>query len=75
MKTKLTLTVDREAITEAKKFARRNGTSLSELVEHQFRKLGEQSFAERWYGQFEVPVPKADDVRLKYLLRKYVHDR
>jgi hypothetical protein len=75
MKTKLTLSVDREAIAEAKKFARRNGTSLSELVEDQFRKLGEQSFAQRWYGQFEVPVPKPGDARLKYLLQKYVHNR
>lgn len=75
MKTKLTLTVERNAIAEAKKFARRNGTSLSEMVEDQFRKLGQQSFAERWYGKFEVPVPKADDLRLKHLLRKYVHDR
>lgn len=75
MKTKLTLTVDRDAVAGAKKFARRNGTSLSELVEKQFRKLGQQSFAQRWYGQFKVPVPKANDARLKYLLRKYVHNR
>ena len=75
MKTKLTLTVDRDAVAGAKKFARRNGTSLSELVEKQFRKLGQQSFAQRWYGQFKVPVPKTNDARLKYLLRKYVHNR
>ncbi len=75
MKTKLTLTIDREVIDKAKKFARRNGTSLSQLVEGQFRKLGEKSFAEKWYGKFKVPVPKEEDVRLKYLLEKYVHDR
>ena len=75
MKTKLTLTVDRETVAKAKKFARRNGTSLSQLVENQFRRLGQESFAEKWYGKFKVPVPKPYDVRLKYLLRKYVHNR
>lgn len=75
MKTKLTLTIDREVIAKAKKFARRQGTSLSELVEGQFRKLGEKSFAQKWYGKFEVPVPKEGDARLNYLLKKYVHDR
>ena len=75
MKTKLTLTVDREAVAKAKKYAQRNGTSLSELVENQFRNLDEQSFAEKWYGKFKVPVPKPEDARLTYLLRKYVHNR
>lgn len=75
MKTKLTLTIDRAVIAQAKKFARRHHTSLSELVEGQFRKLGEKSFAEKWYGKFDVPIPKESDVRLKYLLKKYVHDR
>jgi hypothetical protein len=59
MKAKLTLTVDRDATADAKKFARRNGTSLSKMVEDQFRKLGQESFAERWYGKFKLPVPRA----------------
>lgn len=75
MKTKLTLTIDRAVIDRAKKFARLHNTSLSELVEGQFRKLGEKSFVEKWYGKFDIPVPKEGDVRLKYLLKKYVHDR
>jgi hypothetical protein len=75
MKTKLTLTVDRDVVADAKKFARRNGISLSEMVEDQFRRLSEPSFVEKWYGKFEVPVPKADDARLKYLLKKYFHNR
>jgi hypothetical protein len=75
MKTKLTLTVDCDVVAKAKKFARRNGTSLSELVENQFRRLGQESFAKRWYGKFKVPVPEPGDERMKYLLRKYVHDR
>ncbi len=75
MKEKLTLTVERGAIAEAKKFARRNGTSLSHLVEDQFRKLGRQSFTERWYGKFKVPRADPKDPRLMHLLRKYVHNR
>ncbi|MBA3961404.1 MAG: hypothetical protein H0X40_05820 [Chthoniobacterales bacterium] len=75
MKEKLTLTVDRKAIAEAKKFARRNRTSLSQMVEDQFRKLSHDSFADRWYGKFKVPDPDPDDPRLTYLLRKYVHNR
>lgn len=75
MKPKLTLTVDRDVVVEAKKFARRNNTSLSEMVESQFRRLGEPSFAEKWYGKFEVPLPEPKDARLTYLLEKYVHDR
>ncbi|MBA2435308.1 MAG: hypothetical protein H0V54_09575 [Chthoniobacterales bacterium] len=74
MKTKLTLTVDRDVVADAKKFAKRNGISLSEMVEGQFRKLKEPSFAQKWYGKFEIPVPKPGDGRLKHLLEKYVHD-
>ena len=75
MKEKLTLTVERGAIVQAKKFARRNGTSLSQIVEDQFRKLGGESFADRWYGKFKVPPANSKDPRLAYLLRKYVHKR
>ena len=80
MKTKLTLTVEKRAIAEAKKFARQHGTSLSQIVEDQFNKLGrssfaEPSFAERWYGKFKVPPANPKDPRLTYLLRKYVHNR
>jgi hypothetical protein len=75
VKEKLTLTVERSAIAEAKKFARRNGTSLSQIVEDQFRKLGRESFAKRWYGKFNVPRADPKDPHLTYLLRKYVHNR
>ena len=56
MKGKLTLTVERKAIAEAKKFARRNGTSLSQMVEDQFKRLGRGSFADKWYGKFKIPA-------------------
>jgi hypothetical protein len=75
VKEKLTLTVERSAIAQAKKIARRNGTSLSQMVEDQFRKLARGSFTERWYGKFKVPPANRNDPRLMHLLRKYVHNR
>jgi hypothetical protein len=75
VKEKLTLTVERSAIVEAKKFARRNGTSLSQIVEDQFRRLGGESFTDRWYGKFKLPRANPKDPRLTHLLRKYVHSR
>ena len=75
MKEKLTLTIDRSAIVQAKKFAKQNDTSLSQIVEDQFRRLGSGSFTERWYGKFKVPRVDPKDPRLTYLLRKYVHNR
>ncbi|MGI9114405.1 MAG: DUF6364 family protein [Chthoniobacterales bacterium] len=73
MKDKLTLTVDRNAIAKAKAFAKKQGTSLSALVEQQFNQLDGQSFGEKWRGKFKVPKEDPNDPRLNYLLRKYVH--
>ena len=41
MNTKLTLTLEKEIIEEAKKYASNKGRSLSEMVEHYFRYLTE----------------------------------
>ena len=73
MKTKLTLTVDRAAISRARAFAKKEGRSLSQLVEQHFNQLGEESFAQKWRGKFKVPKPDPKDPRLNYLLKKYVH--
>jgi hypothetical protein len=75
MKEKLTLTIDHKAIARAKSFAKRERTSLSQIVERQFNELGTQSFVEKWRGQFKEPKPDPSDPRLTYLLRKYVHNR
>ena len=72
MKEKLTLTIDREAIARAKAFARRERTSLSQLVERQFRRLGAESFVEKWCGQFKEPPADPSDPRLTYLRQKYL---
>ena len=72
MKEKLTLTIDREAIARAKAFAKRERTSLSQLVEKQFNRLGARSFVEKWRGQFKPPPPNPSDPRLTYLRKKYL---
>ena len=72
MKEKLTLTIDREAIVRAKAFAKRERTSLSQLVEKQFKRLGTQSFVEKWRGQFKAPPADPSDLRLTYLRKKYL---
>ncbi|CAN5663270.1 hypothetical protein BH20VER1_BH20VER1_31390 [soil metagenome] len=72
MKEKLTLTIDRDAIRRAKTYAKKEKTSVSELVERQFKQLGEESFADKWQGQFPEPQPDPSDPRLNYLIAKYV---
>jgi len=73
MKEKLTLTIDRAAITRAKAFARKEKTSVAQLVEQQFNRWGGESFTEKWGGKFKVPAANTADPRLNYLLKKYVH--
>lgn len=74
MKTKLTLTVDRDLLPKAKRYARRRGVSLSELVESAMRQLtdeqGEATFAQRWRGKF-VAVRRTDE-RYRALAKKYL---
>jgi hypothetical protein len=72
MKVKLTLTIDRDTIVRAKTFAKKENTSISELVERQLDRLGSESFVEKWGGKFKVPDPVPADPRLNYLLTKYV---
>ena len=72
MKTKLTITVDRELLPKAKRYARARGLSLSSLVEEALRHLAEHeesSFTERWRGRF-VPADR-DEERYRALASKY----
>ena len=75
MKEKLTLTIVGEVIARAKAFAKRERTSLSQLVEKQVKSLGSESFADKWYGKFKAPAPNPKDPRLTYLPKKYVATR
>jgi post-segregation antitoxin (ccd killing protein) len=73
MKTKLTVTADREILPKAKRYARARGVSLSSLIEDALRGMAEPdrpSFANRWRGRF-VPAEK-DDERYRALAGKYL---
>ena len=72
MKEKLTLTIDRAVIARAKAFAKREKTSLSQIVETQFKRLGAESFVEKWGGKFKEPPANPSDPRLTYLRKKYL---
>ena len=72
MKTKLTVTIDRDLLPEAKRYARSRGLSLSAVIEDALRSLAtpqQQSFSERWQGKFKLA--ERDDERYKYLVKKY----
>lgn len=74
MKTKLTITIDRDLLPKAKRYARARGLSLSEVIETNLRRLSSgdetKSFASRWRGKF-VPAEHADE-RYIALAKKYL---
>ena len=72
MKTKLTITVDRELLPRAKRYARLRGVSLSSLIEDALKRMEEpesRTFAERWRGRF-APAER-DEERYRALASKY----
>jgi hypothetical protein len=73
MKRKLTLTVDQSVIRAGKEMAKREGTSLSQLVEDSVRKRTEAAqrpFSEQWGGCIRIDE-RPDDLRLAYLKEHY----
>ncbi len=73
MKTKVTITIDRELIPQAKQFARGQGVSLSSLIETALREMSARrgpSFSSRWRGAFR-PADR-DEERYRRLARKYL---
>ncbi len=74
MKTKLTVTIDRDLVPIAKRFARARGVSLSELIEANLRRISSashtSSFSERWRGKFVESGN--EDERYRALAKKYL---
>ena len=73
MKTKLTVTIDEEVLPKAKEHARRQGVSLSSLIEDGLRQVSadaEPSFSGKWRGRFRAA--DRDDERYKRLAKKYL---
>ena len=74
MKQKLTITVDAELISVAKRYARSRGVSLSSLIEKSLREMaGENTptFSSRWRGKFQA-ADREGDPRYDALGRKYL---
>ncbi len=73
MKTKVTLTIDEDLLPKAKRYAQRQKTSLSELVEKSLREMtahDQGSFSLRWRGKFQ-PADR-EDARYEQLAKKYL---
>lgn len=74
VKTKLTVTIDEKLVSKAKQYARRRGTSLSEVIENALREVstppGEKTFSERWSGKFR-PAERSDE-KYRRLAKKYL---
>ncbi len=73
MKAKLTITVNRELLPAAKRYARARGVSLSSIVESTLRDLSKaprEPFSRRWRGKFKSTERK--DERYAALAKKYL---
>ncbi|MCF8243326.1 MAG: DUF6364 family protein [Melioribacteraceae bacterium] len=72
MKTKLNLTINSELVPRSKRYAKKRGKSVSQLVEdlleHALNK-DEISFSEKWLGKFSLA--DKENKRFKYLKNRY----
>jgi post-segregation antitoxin (ccd killing protein) len=73
MKQKLTVTIDRELVPRAKRFARERGVSVSSLIEGALREMtadeADTSFSAKWRGR--LVLAEHDDARFRALIEKY----
>jgi hypothetical protein len=71
MKTKLTITIDRDLLLRAWRYARERRVSLSALIESALRDLVHvgSTFTGEWRGRLDLA--ERDDERFKALLEKY----
>lgn len=73
MKAKLTVSVDERLVPEAKRYARRKGTSLSQVIEQALRvaSAGDTpTFSTRWRGRFKAA--RRSGQRYRRLAKKYL---
>jgi predicted CopG family antitoxin len=79
MNSKLTLSIDDEVISKAKKYARKSGRSLSDLIENYLKKITSSDKDDlnispkvrNLMGSFKVP----DDFDYKAELTKALHEK
>ena len=76
MKTKLTLYVDRAAVTRGKLWARRRNVPLSRVVEDHLNRLAAADAGERflakWQGAFKLDPAALKDDRVAAIVAKHV---
>ena len=73
MKTKLTLTIEKDLIPQAKRYAQARGASLSGLVEKALQDITQTEeipFSKRWRGKFKAS--RRASSRYKLLSRRYL---
>jgi hypothetical protein len=73
MKTKLTLTIEKDLIPRAKRYAEARKDSLSGVVEKALQQLTqsqETPFSKRWRGKFKAS--RRASTRYKALARRYL---
>jgi hypothetical protein len=74
VKTKLTITIDEDLVPLAKRYAKSQGTSLSNVIEQALRDAStskaSHAFSERWRGRFK-PSNRTSE-RYRRLARKYL---
>ena len=81
MTAKLTLSVEKNVIQNAKRYARKHKRSLSEIVTSYLRSLSSDAAEELDPDVVaisdEIPaakIPELDDARYRYLKEKYLHE-
>ncbi len=73
MRVKLTVTIDERVVPAAKRYAQRQGLSLSRVIEQALRDIsaeGTPTFSMRWRAQFKASRRK--DARYTLLAKKYL---
>jgi hypothetical protein len=76
MKDRVTLTIDPEIVSRAKRIAHQRKTTVSALVEDLIRQTPisaklEEDFVEKWAGKLRVRKPAGHDARFEHLKKKY----
>jgi hypothetical protein len=77
MKRRVNLTIDAKLVVRAKALARRQGSSISQLVEKGLQDLARgssiqgKSFSDRWMGKLKLAPRNPADPKREHLLQKY----
>ena len=79
MTVKLNLTIDETIVAKSKRFAAKQNTSVSKLVEELLAKAmiagkenkPKKSFVEKYAGTLKISIPDIDAAKDEYLKKKY----